>query len=322
MRYLVPAAAISILAFASLTFSQYWTEVSAARQRVLSGSAILSTEYGDIEYAVRGEGPPVLLLHGAGGGYDQGLLLGETVLGSGFKQISVSRFGYLRSPVPRGFSVEAQAAAYASLLDHLGIAEVIVVGGSAGGPSALQFAHDYPDRTSALVLVAAVSKPMDPGEQDLLHIRAIHAIQRSDFLFWVVARAFQPQFLELVGVPSDVYNSFTREERELAQRMLDVMHPMGLRRTGSVLEGEIRPLDAASMGRISAPTLILHAKDDKLVVYRHAEHAHRAIGQSKLILFETGGHGLLAGISDVKESVRAFLEEVTLRRVDLSGGKS
>jgi pimeloyl-ACP methyl ester carboxylesterase len=67
--------------------------------------------------------------------------------------------------------------------------------------------------------------------------------------------------------------------------MLDLMHPMSLRRTGSFREGEHRPLDAVAMGRIVAPTLILHAKDDTLVVYEHAEHAHRSIKQSTLVLF-------------------------------------
>jgi pimeloyl-ACP methyl ester carboxylesterase len=68
--------------------------------------------------------------------------------------------------------------------------------------------------------------------------------------------------------------------------MLDLMHPMSLRRTGSFREGEHRPLDAVAMGRIVAPTLILHAKDDTLVVYEHAEHAHRSIKQSTLVLFD------------------------------------
>ena len=86
------------------TFRRYHHEMQAARQRVRAGSEILKTDRGLIEYAVRGEGVPTLALHGAGGGYDQGLLLGS-MAPEGLKLISVSRFGYLRSPIPEDASV-------------------------------------------------------------------------------------------------------------------------------------------------------------------------------------------------------------------------
>ena len=72
----------------------------AARDRLLSCSKILKTDYGDIEFAVRGKGQPILLLHGAGGGFDLGLRFGKVSLGDGYKFISVSRYGFLRSPIP------------------------------------------------------------------------------------------------------------------------------------------------------------------------------------------------------------------------------
>ena len=290
------------------TYRRFRHEMGVARERIRAGSEILETDRGDIEYAVRGEGPPVLLLHGAGGGYDQGLLLGNSGP-EGFKLVSVSRFGYLRSPIPEDSSVEAQAALYAALLDYLGIEGVVVVAGSAGGPSALQFAHDYPERCSALILVSAISKSIAP-DKDALHNKVIHSIQKSDFAYWIMTRAFQPQFLELIGVPPEVYQGFTPEQKELAQEMLDVMHPMSLRRAGSIHEFEITPLEGGSMSEISTPTLILHARDDKLVSYEHAECAHRNILGSKLITFDTGGHGLLSRVDEVRDHTRRFLEPV------------
>jgi 2-hydroxy-6-oxonona-2,4-dienedioate hydrolase len=41
----------------------------------------------------------VLIVHCAGGGYDQGLAFGEP-LSSGWRIIAMSRFGYLRTPLP------------------------------------------------------------------------------------------------------------------------------------------------------------------------------------------------------------------------------
>jgi pimeloyl-ACP methyl ester carboxylesterase len=100
--------------------------------------------------------------------------------------------------------------------------------------------------------------------------------------------------------------------------MLDVMHPMSLRRAGSIHEFEISPLDSVSMREIAAPTLILHARDDKLVSHEHAEFAHRNIEQSELILFETGGHGLLAQVNEV--SVQPKTTQKSLLPVNSKSG--
>lgn len=298
----------SLLAVFGITYFRFRAEISGARGKLLASSEILKTDQGDVEYAVRGEGPPALLLHGSGGGYDQGLLLGEQALGDGFRFISVSRFGFLRSTMSEDSTVEAQAAIYTTLLDHLRIGKVIVVAGSGGGPSALQFAHDYPDRCSALILVSAMSMPMT----ETFPIKVMHFIQRSNYVYWMLAKFFQSQLLELLGTSTEMYEGANPEERELVQETLDVMHPMSLRRKGTVHTFEIRPLDSVSMGHISVPTLILHAKDDKLMDYKHAEFAHRNIRQSRLISFEAGGHGLLTRIKEVKAHVTNFLSENVL----------
>ena len=100
-----------------VSYSGFKRDIQAAHDRVSGDSKILRTDKYTIEYSVKGDGIPVLLLHGAGGGYDQGLWAGKTLLGDGYKFISVSRFGYLNSPIPSGASIKSQAAAYATLLD-------------------------------------------------------------------------------------------------------------------------------------------------------------------------------------------------------------
>src|SRR3712207_2875230 len=87
-----------------------------------------------------------------GGGYDQGLIVGQAFVGSGYRLIALSRFGYLHTPLPADSSPVTQADAHAALLDALKIQQVTIVGVSDGGPSALQFALRHPERVSALVL--------------------------------------------------------------------------------------------------------------------------------------------------------------------------
>jgi len=298
-----------VVAVVALTYPQYNREMSAAQGNLIADSEIFKTGQGDIEYAVTGEGIPVLFLHGAGGGYDQGLWGGKVYLGDGYKFVSVSRYGFLRSPIPVNASIKTHAALYKELLDYLEIEKVVVIGASAGGPSATQFANDYPERVSTLILVSAVSMRSAPGDKDPFYVKIIQTIQQSDYAYWLVSKNFQPQFLDLLGVPSDVYQTFTSEQKILAQEMLDVMHPMSQRRVGSINDAKMIELDDPSTENLSAPTLIIHAKDDALVSYDHAENAHRKIKQSELILFDTGGHAIISQLDEVRELSNTFINE-------------
>ncbi len=145
---LAALAACSVIAF-----GLYKRDLAEIRAQVRKGSALATTSAGVIEYATRGSGQAVLAIHGAGGGYDQGLLIAAGFLGDGFKVIAPSRFGYLRTPVPKDASPAAQADAHAALLDSLGVHRAIVIGVSAGAPSATQLALRHPDRVAALILV-------------------------------------------------------------------------------------------------------------------------------------------------------------------------
>jgi pimeloyl-ACP methyl ester carboxylesterase len=84
------------------TYAGYRRAIGHAYERISTGGVIMQTRCGPIEYAVLGEGPPLLSVHGAGGGFDQGLDLAESLARSGFRVIAVSRFGYLRTPLWRG----------------------------------------------------------------------------------------------------------------------------------------------------------------------------------------------------------------------------
>ena len=295
----------------ALTYPNYHDTMTEAQKRLLTNSNILKTEYGDIDYAVKGEGRPVLLLHGAGGGYDSGLWMGKVFFGNDYKFISVSRYGYLRSPIPDNASIKMQAAAYKTLLDNLSIDNITVVGVSAGGPSATQFANDYPDRCSALILVSAVSMGPAPGDKDPFYVGIIHTIQQSDYAYWLFTRFFQPTILNLMGIPTQVYETFNPEQKELAQEMLDTMHPMSQRYKGTINDGKMIQLYTVPTSNLRAPTLIIHAKDDALVSYKHAENAHNKINQSQLILYDTGGHGMLSQMDRTRVLVKEFLNQST-----------
>ena len=99
-----------------VTFLLFRKELGRARDVARRGSLVANTDAGLIEYAEQGAGVPMLSIHGAGGGFDQGLANAAEFVDEGFRIVAPSRFGYLRTPVPRDVSAAAQADAHAALL--------------------------------------------------------------------------------------------------------------------------------------------------------------------------------------------------------------
>src|SRR5689334_19745131 len=130
---------VGALAAAGGYFGSYLTWKRRAITGLRTGSSVIETASGPVEYCIGGQGPAVLIAHGSPGGYDQGCAFSKLV---GGKQtfIAVSRPGYLRTPLSTGETAAAQADMYANLLDALALQQATVVGISGGGPSAIQFA--------------------------------------------------------------------------------------------------------------------------------------------------------------------------------------
>jgi len=146
-------AAFIILAATAWITLRFRSDIELASVRALQGSVVGGTRCGPIEYQEAGTGLPLLMIHGSGGGHDQGIAFVGNLPQRGVRVIAMSRFGYLRTPMPVDGSPQAQADAHVCLLDALGISRAAVVGGSAGAPSALQTAIRHPSRVSALVLL-------------------------------------------------------------------------------------------------------------------------------------------------------------------------
>jgi len=119
---------LAVVAAGVAVYRLFQAEMQAARVKLLAGSRVLSTACGPIEVAEEGDGPPVLVVHGTGGGYDQGLNFLRRSVGEGFHRIAISRFGYLRTPQPSDMSSAAQAESFVCALDAVGSSRVAVVG--------------------------------------------------------------------------------------------------------------------------------------------------------------------------------------------------
>jgi pimeloyl-ACP methyl ester carboxylesterase len=308
---MVVVALLMAAAAVALTYPTYQASVRRGRE-ALPASSLITGPRGTTEFASVGSGPAVLVVHGAGGGYDQGLLIAETFIGDGYHIIAPSRFGYLRTSVPRDGSPAAQADAYAALLDHLDIKKAAVVAFSDGGPSALQFALRYPDRISALVMLSA--KSQSPAAASPAQEAVFEAVFRSDYIYWAVSIAARPLLVNALGVSAEVQEESSAAGRRLILTVTDSMNPISLRRDGIYHDRAtlaLLPADAFELERIGAATLVLHAEDDGLQSVSHARHTAARISGAELVIYERGGHLLSLQIDEARERVRTFLDSTS-----------
>lgn len=298
-----------------LAWSRYRADVAAARARVATGSTIVATRSGAMEYAVAGEGPPLLMVHGTGGGFDQGLRFGARLAEAGYRVIAPSRFGYLRSAMPADASSEAQADAFVDLLDALGIDRVPVVGGSAGALSATAFALRHPDRCSALVALVPATHAPDrslappPGA---LTAFIIERGLRSDLLFWLgLMTAEDAMTGALLATDPALVAAASPDEQARAKAILWDILPVSERAEGLLndarLSGNPAPMPLAD---IRVPTLAISLEDDRFDTIAAARYIAAEVPGAQLVTWPTGGHIWIGHDADVADAIEGFLRSV------------
>jgi pimeloyl-ACP methyl ester carboxylesterase len=262
---------------------------------------VLETAAGPLEYAERGQGPPLLCVHGGPGGYDQGLGLGEFFRVNGYKIIAPSRPGYLGTPLDTGRTPAEQADALAALLDALKIETIPVIGASAGGPPSYLLAARHPDRVSGLLEIDAVCLEYQVN---------VGPLEEKLFLtktgLWLT-RFFMDHFPESL-VKGFLKAESTLDRQEIAARAREILQDeakfallrllmatmserMQERQEG--LHNDLAQLAAITrleLAPIACPALIIHGRADKDVPPSHGEYAQASIAGAELYWIEGGSH--------------------------------
>jgi 2-hydroxy-6-oxonona-2,4-dienedioate hydrolase len=315
----LPVVAGALAGATALAYVAYRKEIKAARQRVETGTQIVDSPFGPIEFAESGDGPAVLFIHGAGGGFDQGLDIGRAVLGDKYRIIAPSRFGYLGTPVPADASAEAQADAHRWLLDALKLDTVPVIGLSAGAPSAMQLVLRHPERCSSLTLIVPLAFSPDRVASDgpSPFLRTIlNTIAASDPVFWVAMKIARPMLLKtILGTPVEVYRNGTSEERRNVNEVLRTILPISRRFAGIANDGVVASgLARLPLEDIKVPTLVISAADDLYGTYEGALYTAGQIQDGTFVGFASGGHLLLGHDAEVRSQITGFLSERVEKR--------
>ena len=312
------ALALALVSAAILIGWRFDRDMQRARAHAAQGSVLLQTRCGLIEYQEAGAGVPLLVVHGSGGGHDQGMAFASALATRGIRVIAMSRFGYLRTPMSADASAAAQADAHACLLDALGIRQAAIMGGSAGAPSALQMAIRHPDRVTALVLLVplaykpptqADSAPPLPAWVENTMIRLIS----SDFLFWAALHVARDQVIKVVlATPPGLLAKANPHERARVNAMLENILPVSARAEGLAHDTVVgKHLAPASLGSIRAPTLIISARDDRYGTYASAQYTANGIAGARFIGFDEGGHTWIGHNDEVMSEIVKLLIQPT-----------
>jgi pimeloyl-ACP methyl ester carboxylesterase len=286
---------------------------------------VIGTSRGAVEYAAFGSGPAVLCLHGAMGGYDQGLLLARTVGGPGSRYIGPSRPGYLGTPLSRGRSPEEQADLFASLLDALGVERCGVMAVSGGGPSAIHFALRHRDRCWGLVLVSTCADRLESRPPLSFAIRKL--LMRVPGMASAARRKVlqDPESVARRSVTNPVLFDRLRGDADawalLGELQASTTDRMTKRFRGTDNDVYVSRTRRYPLEEIGLPTLVVHGSADPLVPFeRNGAVLARRIPGAKLLVLEGGEHAaIFTHRHEAQATVTAFLAaNAGLRRGELA----
>jgi pimeloyl-ACP methyl ester carboxylesterase len=247
-----------------------------------------------ISFKRSGEGPPLLLLHGAEADHSMFDAFGP-LLASDFTVIAYDQrdSGGTNNP-PTPYGLEELADDAAGLIAALGFERANVFGTSLGGVIAQVLAARHPERIDRLVL----SSTFRPGT-------ALPSIN-PDFPRFVALRSRLPdsvrEFAEYfftpdyIAVHPEALTIFTGNKRTEEQKA----------RRGAILA---RPIEV-DLGRITAPTLVLAGAEDRLVPPGHTLSLAREIAGARAVTIQGIGHvGTRQNPAAVAAEVSAFLQD-------------
>lgn len=297
------AAAVALTEVGEGIVRRYRRDLAGAADRLAAvDRRLFDTRFGPQEYAVAGQGAPLLVSHGIFHGCDGGLWSVRDIVADR-QVIAPSRFGYLGSSMPKGATPADQADAYASLLDHLGVSRSDLIGISAGTSSALQLAMRHPERVRHLVVLSGNL----PGNPTAKAPPGWARVLYRDPVMWALSTYMPGLFQRMMGVPAGFPHDL--EERRVISELTDGIFPIAARAAGALFDAFVSNPDVNGyeLESVHVPTLLIHAQDDPLTSYEAARRAAERIPGAAFLSLESGGH-LQFGQSDrIRNELATFL---------------
>jgi pimeloyl-ACP methyl ester carboxylesterase len=236
-------------------------------------------------YLVRGEGPPLILLHGF---FYDSFLWSENIdaLAQRFKVYAYDLWGTgysTREPMDYGYPLYAEQLRL--FMDAMGIARASLVGQSMGAGTAVQFCVDHRERVDRLVLVAAAGMPNPmPMMAKFFNLPLI-----GEFFLGLKTDGFRKTalrdiFLHDKARATDAYF----EQVTRAQKVLGSTES-GLRIQRNAFFDKLEP-EIRRLGAMDVPTLLLWGRHDKAIPLDRGQAMQRLLPGARLEILDSAGH--------------------------------
>jgi len=243
-----------------------------------------------VHYVRRGDGPPVVYIHGAKGSvYDLLLSIGDRLAGR-YTAVAFDRpgSGFSGRAAQDGGSPQAQAAVLRAAAAALGLERPVLVGHSFGAAVALAWALDAPDEVAAVVTLGGYVLPLGGPPPWVVAVmrsrttlRAVGRLGRSPlgrpFVDGALRRAFFP------GRPPQEY---ARIAPALA---LDEARLMSDGEDRKSAEAGLRALQSR-YARLAAPVVVVVGEQDRMVPPSTSEKLHALLPRAEIVRLPASGH--------------------------------
>ena len=171
----------------------------------------------ELFYRRKGEGTPLVILHGLFGSADNWGTIGDR-LSDSFDVLLVDQRDHGRSPHSDHITYPLMAEDVHELVTGLGLKDIILVGHSMGGKTAMAFAQQWPELLRHLVVV-----DISPREHDNAHDHILEALLSADLSRLKSRKEVEEQLSTLVPEPGVVQflmkSLYWKEPDRLAWRM-------------------------------------------------------------------------------------------------------
>lgn len=241
-----------------------------------------------------GPGRPVVLLHAWGLNSGMWQPLVPRMQREGLRPITIDRRGHGASDRPqRGYDLHTLVADVIGIIDHLGLADVAMIGHSLGAAEAAAVAaRDTSGRITSLVLSATTTPCLTHSDTNPQGVPAAmfetnRDLMRADMASWVTENT--AGYWGSTGVERPIEHVWTQQALfSTPARVLLALHET---MTGLDLRDEL--------ASITMPVLVVHGTDDLSSPPQiTARPTAELVPGAHLHLIEGAGHGLYASHTD------------------------
>jgi pimeloyl-ACP methyl ester carboxylesterase len=262
-----------------------------------------------IFYTVKGEGNPLVLIHG----YGAGIWVWEKqieVLSQGYRVYALDLIGHGFSDRPKiPYTPETYIYCLKDFMDGVGIEKATLIGNSMGGGVAWAMAILFPERVDRLILIDCV--PPDVLDQVKNEsFRMLRVIKDIPFLPYLVLAVRNKSSIRQILL--ECISDTGLITPEVVNRQFQLSRIKG---TPWVLHSTLmHAKEALKLGdqfsQIRKPTLFIWGEEDLIFPPQLGETLHRAIASSKLLKIERSGHiPMWETPGEVNQAILGFLKE-------------